>query len=221
VQDELTPLPQSWFLDDAVIPTVAIGGNSVALSGLPYPDGAVVQVFCAGLDCGDTGEGRPFSDFTVAGGAVTVPYADTLTAGPGRGLFTRAAATAANAAGQLIVGFVYNSDGQIVTPLTQAETGARNGPAFAKLKRGHRWGLKLVNTLGLSIGGAFSKLRPIRFTKGDKNTNIDPLTTFTGVVANPMDDDYDYERGTPAWRSSRMFPAHVVIVGSNLATQDQ
>jgi len=221
VQDELTPLAASWFLDDAVLPTAAFGATSVVLSGLPYQDGKVVQVFSAGLDCGDTGEGRAYSDFTVTGGAITVPYGDSETAGPGRGLFTQAQATAAAAAGQLIVGFTYNSDGQIVTPMTQAETGARNGPAFAKLKRGHRWGLKLVNTLGLSIGGDFTKLRPIRFTKGDKNTNIAPLTTFTGVVANPLDDNYDYESGTPAWRVARPFPANVVIVGSNLASQDQ
>jgi len=228
VQDELTPLAASWYLDDAVIPTVTLSTDHVVLSGLPYPDGAVVQVFAAGLDCGDDGTYPPglgpYADFTVASGAITVTFGDGILlngSGPGRGLFTRALAAAANIAGQVVVGFTYNSDGQIVRPMTQAETGARNGPAFAKLSRGHRYGMKLVNTAGLSIGGMFSKLLPAALKKPNSASNIDTGTTFTGIAFGELNDDYDYEGGTPAWRVSRPFPANVVIIGGNLATQDQ
>ncbi len=228
VQDELTPLAQSWYLDDAVRPTVALSTNHVVLSGLPWPDGTVVQVFAAGFDCGDNGKYPPgvgpYSDFTVAGGAVTVTFGDGILvngSGPGRGLFTRAVATAAAAAGQIVVGFTYDSDGQIVRPMTQAETGARNGPAFAKLSRGHRYGMKLVNTAGLSVGGSFDKMLPVAMKKGKSVFNIDPGTTYTGIAFGELLDDYDYEGGTPAWRVSRPFPANIVIIGSNLSTMDQ
>jgi hypothetical protein len=228
VQDELTPLAASWYLDDAVLPTLAAGSTSAVLSGLPYPDGSVVQVFCAGLDCGDVGKGAPgdgpFTDFTVTSGSITVPYGDGILlngAGPGRGLFTQAAAIAASAAGQLIVGFTYNSDGQLVRPMTQAETGARNGPAFAKPSRGHRYGMKLVNTVALRIGGSFATLKPAALKKPNSPSNIDTGTTFSGIAFGELNDDYDYEGGTPAWRVARPFPANVVIIGSNLATQDE
>lgn len=221
VQDELTPLAQSWFLDDAVIPTAALSATFAVLTGLPYPNGAVVQVFCAGLDCGDPGEGKPVADFTVTSGAIQIAYGDSISAGPGRGLFTQAAAQAAIAAGQLVVGYTYNSDAQLVRPMSQADSGARNGPAFAKLSRGHRYGLKLVNTAALLVGGSFAKLLPAALKKPNSPANIDAGTTFTGVAYGELLDDYDYEGGTPCWRVSRPFPANVVIVGTNLATQDQ
>jgi hypothetical protein len=225
--DELTALAASWFLDDAVNPTststtnnASIGApyGGLTINGLWHLNGATVQVFAGGLDCGDPGEGKPFADFVVNNGSVTVPYADSLTAGPGRGLFT-----AAFAAGlpltQIVVGFTYTSDGQLVRPILQADSGARNGPAFGKLTRAHRYAMKLVNTLGLSIGGTFAKLRPANF-KQPANTALPPLTLFNGISQEALNDDDDYDNGV-CFRVSRPFPANLVAIGLNLNTKDQ
>jgi len=178
-------------------------------------------VFAGGLDCGDPGEGKAYSDFLVTNGSVTVPYGDGTSVGAGRGLFT-AAFAAGLSLSQIVVGYTYDSEGQTVRPITPADSGARNGPAFAKLTRGHRFGMKLVNTLGLSVGGDLNKpMFACRFTKGDGVTNIDALTTFTGIHQDALRDDYGYEGGCLAWRVSRPFPANVVAVGNNLMTQDQ
>jgi hypothetical protein len=225
--DELAPLASAWFLDDAAAPTSTVsastggayGYGSLTLNGLWHLNGKTVQVFAGGLDCGDPGEGKPFADFVVANGSITIAYGDGVSAGPGRGLLTAAFVATAP---QIVAGFTYNSDGQVVRPMLQADSGARNGPAFAKLSRGHRFGMKLVNTLGLSVGGDLAKkLYPAKLTTADGVTAIPALTTFSGVVQDTLQDDYGYEGGSPAWRVSRPFPANVVIVGSNLATQDQ
>jgi hypothetical protein len=121
-----------------------------------------------------------------------------------------------------VVGFTYNSDGAQVRPIAQADSGARNGPAFAKLSRGHRFGMKLVGTLGLSVGGDLSKpLYSCAFRKGDMITPIDPLTTFSGIWQDTLRDDYGYEGGCVSWRISRPFPANIIAIGTNLSTQDQ
>jgi len=224
VQGELTTLTDGWYLDDAVAPTsivsTASGGTygygSLTLNGLWHLNGKTVQVFIGGLDCGDPGEGKAFSDFVVASGSVTIPYGDSISAGPGRGLLTHAfVSTNPN----IVVGFTYNSDGQLVRPIAQADTGARNGPAFGKLTRAHRYALKLVNTLGLSIGGSFAKLLPANFRQAN-NSPIPALTTFNGISQDTLSDDYSYDGGV-CWRVSRPFPATVVVAGVNQTTQDQ
>jgi hypothetical protein len=193
----------------------------MTLNGLWHLNGKTVQVFAGGLDCGDPGEGKPYSDFVVSNGSVTIPYGDGVSAGAGRGLFTSDFAQALPLS-QIVVGFTYNSEGQTVRPVAPADSGARNGPAFAKLSRGHRFGMKLVGTLGLSVGGDLNgTMYPCRFTKADGMTDIDPLTTFSGIHQDSLQDDYGYEGGCLAWRVTRPFPANVVAVGSNLATQDQ
>lgn len=219
MQDELTDLPDSWYLDDAVQPTLTLGATSATLSGLPYPDGAVVQVFAAGIDCGDPGEGKAPSDFTVASGAITVPFGDGISAGSGRGLFTGLLAETASATGQLVVGFTYNSDGQIVRPMSPADSGARNGPAFGKVMRSQRYALKLVNTLGLTLGKDFNSLKPVNM-KPNPSVPLAALTTFSGVAFDGLNDDYDYDNA-PVWRAARPFPANIIVIGFNTQTQDQ
>lgn len=222
---ELSALANSWFLDNAVAPSSTVASNvpapgapfgGLTINGLWHLNGQTVQVFAGGIDCGDPGEGLPFSDFVVSNGSVFVPYGDTLTRGPGRGLFT-AAFVATNP--PIVVGFTYNSDGQLVRPISPPDSGSRHANAFGVLSRAHRYALKLVNTLGLSVGGTFGKIRPVN-TKQAGAAPLPPLTTFTGISQEALEDDYDYDRGL-CWRVSRPFPANVVVAGVNLATQDQ
>lgn len=217
--DENAPLTTAWFLDDAVIPDAAPGPDSVTFSGMDHLEGKTISIFVGGLDLGDRGDEIPaLVDFVVSGGAVVVPYGDGISAGPGKGLFT-SDFLASNP--RVVAGFTYNSDGQMVRPMTQADSGSRIGPAFAVLSRGHRFAMKLVNTLGLMVGGDLTKkLYPAMF-KTPGGSAIPALTTFSGIHQDSLQDDYGYENGAPAWRVSRPFPASVVIVGSNLATQDQ
>jgi hypothetical protein len=179
-----------------------------------------VQIFAGGLDCGDRGAGTSgFTDFPVTNGSAFVPYGDGLSAGPGRGLFT-AAFVAGIPTTQIVVGFTYNSDGQMVRPIAPQDTGARNGPALGKTKRTHRYAALLSNTLGISFGTSFNKLTPVAFKLADDTTNIPPLTTYSGVIQAQPFDDYSYN-SMLCWRASRPLPANVVAVSGNIATQDQ
>jgi hypothetical protein len=219
-QDEQTPLAASWYLDDAITPSsITHTAAAATLNGLWHLNGKTVQVFAGGLDLGDPGEGKPFADFLVTNGSLMVPFGDGISAGAGRGKFT-AAFLATNP--PIVVGFNFTSEGQTVRPITQPDSGARNGPAFAKLTRGHRFGMKLVNTLGLSVGGDLTQpMYPCAFKKGDGITNLDPFTTFSGIQQDALRDDYGYEGGKVAWRITRPWPANIVAIGDNLMTQDQ
>jgi hypothetical protein len=214
--DEETPLASAWFLDGGVVPTVVIGATSVTLSGLPWANGTVVQAFASGLDLGDPGEQKPFADFTVTGGAITVNFGDGISAGAGRGLFTAAFAATAS----FVVGFTYNSDGQMVRSIMPADTGARTGPALAAIRRIHRLGALLSNTLGISFGTSFSALIPQSFKFANRTTSIPPLTTYSGVVELQIPDQPSYD-GMLCWRVSRPLPATVAAISGNLETEDQ
>ncbi len=213
--DEDSALTEAWFLDDAVPPTsTSSSATGLTINGLWHLNGKTVQVFAGGLDCGDPGEGKPFADFLVTNGSVFVPYGDSISAGAGRGLFT-AAFAAGLPLSQIVVGFTYNSDGQMVKPIAPADSGARNGPALGKLTRAHRYAMLVVNTLGLSVGGTFAKLRPAKY-----ETTPAALTMFTGVAQDGANDDDGYDNGW-CWRVSRPLPANVVAVALNLNTKDQ
>ena len=217
--DESSPLIDAWFLDDAVTPTSTIS-TSTASAGAPYGgltlnglwhlNGKVVSVFAAGLDCGD---------FLVTGGSCFVPYGDGVSAGTGGGLFT-AAYVSSIAPFPIVVGFTYNSDGQMVRPILVADTGARLGPALGDLRRNHRYSMLLDNTLGLSVcGSSFANLKPALFRQENGNA-IPPLTTFSGVHQDSLVDDYTYD-GMITWRVSRPYPANVIAISGNISTKDQ
>jgi len=226
--DELTDLADCWFLDDAVNPT-SISSTSVASGGAPYGgltinglwhlNGKTVQVFAGGCDCGDQGDVNKITDFVVTNGSIFVPYGDGISAGSGQGQFT-AALVATLSLSQIVVGFTYNSDGQIVRRIEPVETGARNGPALGKLRRIHRYAALLSNTLGISFGETFDDLFPAQFRLDDEETTIPPLTTFSGVHQDSLECDYSYD-AMLCWRVSRPYPANVVALSGNLQTQDQ
>jgi hypothetical protein len=225
--DELSPLADAWFLDDAIVPastipvdvslpTLPYGG--LTLTGLAHLEGKTVQVFAGGLDCGDRGPGTTgWTDFTVTGGALTVPYGDSISSGPGAGLFT-ADFVATNP--PIVVGFTYNSDGQLVRPILPADSGSRMGPSLGLLRRIHRYALLLVNTLGISVGTSFDKLDPVPLKQPDGETDIAALTTYSGIAQGAPRDSDSYD-GMICWRVSRPFPAIVAAASGNLATKDQ
>jgi hypothetical protein len=227
--DENTELADAWFLDNAVEPTSTVvdvttitetapyGG--VTMNGLWHLNGETVQVFAGGLDLGDLGTAGPpgyYTDLLVTNGSCFVPFGDGIDAGPGRGLFT-ASFMAENP--RIVVGFTYTSDGQLVRPISPADSGARNGPAFGKTRRNHQYSVLVSNTLGVSFGGTFPVVRPAQFRKPNGNP-LDPLTMFSGVHHDSLDDDYSYD-GMVAWRVTRPWPANIVAISGNIQTQDR
>lgn len=218
--DELTQFSSCWFLDDAVNPTSVVdNGPSMTFNGLWHLNGQTVQIFAGGLDLGDPGEGKPFADFVIANGSVTVSYGDGISAGPGRGLFIRSFAIDLLIS-QIVIGFTYNSDGQAVRLIAQADTGARNGPALGAPSRTHRAALKLVNAKGLSIGGNFNRLYPCLFKAGiDSTLDLPVLSLYTGIFFDQVRDDFTYDDSL-CWRVSRPFPATITAAGINLRTED-
>lgn len=225
-QDEESNLADVWFLDSAVAPTsrtvdlTSIDGapfGGVYFHGLWHLNGETVQVFVGGVDCGDRGTGSAgFTDFLVTDGTCFVPFGDGVDAGPGRGLFTQAFLAAGP---QVVIGFTYNSDGQIVRPISQQDSGARNGPALGKTRRNHQYSVLVSNTVGVSFGGTFDALRPALFRKANGNP-INPLTTYSGVHHDTLSDNYSYD-GMIAWRVSRPWPANIIAISGNVQTQDR
>lgn len=224
--DEETALVDAWQLDSAIEPTsttvdfTPIAGapfGGVYINGLWHLNGSTVQVFAGGLDCGDRGTGSTgYTDFLVTSGSCFVPFGDGVSAGCGRGLFTPDFFAAGP---RIVVGFTYNSDGQVVRPIAPADSGARNGPALGKTRRNHQYSVLVSNTVGVSFGGTFSVLRPAQFRKANGNP-IEPLTTYSGVHHDSLDDDYSYD-GMIAWRVSRPWPAAVVAISGNIQAQDR
>jgi len=204
---------------------VAVAGapyGGLTLNGLWHLNGKTVQVFAGGPDCGDRGQSTPaLLDFTVTNGSVFVPYGDGVSAGCGTGMFTSAYVASFGGSMPIVVGFTYNSDGQMVRPISPADTGARNGPALGKLRRNHRFAMLISNTRGLSVGTVFDagKMFPVKLLQAN-GAAISVLETFSGVVQDSLQDDYSYD-GMMCWRVSRPYPAHVVAISGNIAAQDQ
>jgi hypothetical protein len=223
--DENTELEEAWFLDNAVRPTSTSTTNTpsvgapyggLTINGLWHLNGETVQVFAGGLDCGYRGTGSSgFTDFLVTDGSCFVPYGDSVSAGSGGGLFTADFAATAD----IVVGFTYNSDAQMVRPIAPADSGARNGPALGKTRRNHQYSVLVSNTLGISFGGTFATALPALFRQANGNP-IAALTMFSGVHHDTLSDDYSYD-GMVCWRVSRPLPANVVALSGNIQTQDR
>ncbi len=219
ILEEGAPYASAWFLDDAVQPTSVVSSTTASpgapsggltINGLWHHNGKTVSVHSGGLDCGT---------FTVANGSVFVPYGDGVSVGAGGGLFTPQQALAASAAGQIIVGFAYDSDGQIVRPVAPQETGARNGPALGKLKRIHRYAIQIENSAGMKVGTDFTKLEPVLF-KNYAGRAMGPTATFTGVYRSELHDDNSLD-AMFAWRVTGPYPGNVAALECFLHCQDQ
>jgi hypothetical protein len=99
------------------------------------------------------------------------------------------------------------------------DTGARNGPGFGKVGRGHRYAMLAVGTRGLSIGTDFSRMDAASFKQAN-GQGLTPLQTFSGIHQDSLSDDYSLESSL-CWEVTRPYPANIVAIGPNLSTQDQ
>ncbi len=212
--DEGFALTDCWFLDDAIVPTSTVvqvaptGGvyGSLLVNGLWVHNGKTVTAWIAGLDCGD---------YLVSSGSITVPFGDGIPVGgggPGSGLFTAALVNSFPVL-PAVVGFTYNSDGQLVRPVTPADTGAQAGPGWAKLGRFHLVGMQVYGAVNgsISFGTDFVNMDPIRIRYAD-DTPYTVQQQFSGILRQEPFSKIDYD-GMIAWRISRPYPGFVMAVG--------
>ena len=225
--DELTPLAQAWYLDDAVNPSSAVSSNTPILPGAPYGgltlnglwhlNGKTVSVFASGLDCGD---------YAVANGSIFVPYGDSISAGAGGGLFT---ATYVAANPQIVVGFTYNCDGQLVRPQAPQDAGTRTGPALGKRRRFHKVAMLLSNLAmgnarnqsALLIGRDFAHLTPVIISPQTvpNQPQMLPGQVFSGVWMDAVQSESNYD-GQVCWRIARPLSGTIVAIEPILEGQD-
>lgn len=208
--EEGSSLSAAKHLDDSVAPAyyqnVSMGGVSyLKLTGLWHLNGKTVSVFAGGLDLGD---------YTVSSGAVSVPYLPSVADGN----FTTAFVSAFSGAMPVVVGFTFTSQGQIVRPAVMQDSGARNGPAFAKTRRVHKYGAQLVDTRGIEFGTSFSKMRAASLVSPSRQP-LGATSLYSGIIRAEIDDDYSFD-GMICWQITRPYPATLAAIGGFLHTQD-
>lgn len=232
LNDETAPLTKSWFLDTAVTPQAAqLIGTNIIFGGLSYLNGHKVSVFAAGIDCGD---------YVVTNGQVSVPlgYTDPLTGQSltiqnfqilqpkasqfedlSVGLVVTSPATTVYQI-PCVIGFNYESQGQLCRPQISADTGARNGPGFGKKRRSARYAVQLVNSLGCRVGTNLDKTNPVPVNKIEAGgKNLPYLSMYSGIIRETLNDDFSYD-SMLAWKINRPYPTTVTALGGFIETQD-
>ncbi len=204
------------YLDSAIAPTV-YAANATATSLIVYGlwglNGSPVRVVAGGLDCGT---------LTPSNGTLTIPFGDGISDGTGGGLFTGEFVQSFDGAMPILAGFSYTSQGQVLRAHTPQESGARQGPAFGKVRRSHRVAALLVNAITntLSFGTNFRKMKPALFKteNGPKYTALQP---FTDIYKDTLADADKSLNSQLAWQISGPCPATVAAVGPFLDTEDE
>lgn len=206
-----------WLLDNAVVPTLTQNATVSTVAclqclGMWHLAGLTVSVTVGGLDVGD--------HVVTATGVVNIPY--STTASPvADGLFTAAYVASLGADMSVVIGFTYTSDGQMVRPALQQESGARTGPGLGKVRRSHVISPLLVTTQGISFGTEFTagKMNRANFeTPG--GTRYAQNRLFSGIFNVALTDSPSRD-GMICWRITRPYPAMISAMPVALETVDQ
>ena len=221
LNDENDPLFQAFFLDAAVAPGAAsLSGNSVTFYGLSYLNGRTVSVWAAAVDCGD---------YIVENGQVTVPLG---TVDPVTGYTfdipqfkivetyaaqfldhsTTIVGSGVNYTIPCVIGFNYATQGQLCRPALPIDTGAKNGPGFAKKKKTSRYGINLVNSLGVQVGSdpTFQTMFPVPMASPMGKT-LPYLSAFSGIKRETLSNDFSFD-SMICWQTTRPYPTKLSIV---------
>jgi hypothetical protein len=213
--EEGSPVTSSWYLDDAVRPssyTWDLVAKTVTLNGMWHLNGKFISVFMAGVDAGD---------YTVINGSVTVPIDGTANS-----LLTVQTVQPFLAALPAVIGFTYNSDGQVLRGGPQKNSGAATGPAFGKVSRAHKIAVLVQDTAGgnagrgLMFGSFFDQLKPALFRTPNQKL-IAENVLFSGVYKTTVDNPYTYDEAQLCWRISRPYPATIAAFSAFQMTQDE
>lgn len=194
----------------------------VYLRGLSDFEGQTLAVFLAGLDCGD---------FPVVNGNIRVPLGTSAD-----GLLTERWLTQVTAMGRdwglntvvldgnwnvpCVVGYRYKSRGQLVRPVTPADTGARDGPGFGKKKRNAQYAIQVVSTAGLKIGTRFEAGRMYDLNASNPGeVKLSPTELATGILVDTLADDSSYE-GMLCWEATGPYSVQIAAIGGFISTED-
>jgi hypothetical protein len=119
-----------------------------------------------------------------------------------------------------VVGFTYTSQGQLLTPIVQQDSGAQMGPGFGKKKRHHQYAALFHNTQGVSVGTNFSNLKVATFASDDGGAAPNPLNQlFSGTWWATLGDDYGRDQSL-CWQVTRPYPVSIAAIGGFIQTQD-
>lgn len=205
-------------------------GDGIWLRGLGDFEDETLAAFVAGLDCGD---------FPVIGGSIAIPFAvDGV--GTADGYFTERWLTQVSAMKRdwgvrsvtlesgrwvvpVVVGYRYASRGQLLRPVSQADTGAALGPGFAKMKRIHNFGVLVNSTRGMKVGTSFDPLRMHDLGNADGKTaerKPSPTELSSGIIADTVEDESGYDSQI-CWEVTGPYSAMVCAIGGFIKTEDK
>lgn len=205
----------------------------VILRGLADLEGLTVGVFLAGIDCGD---------FTVTNGKIVILLDGSVpSSGDAKGFMTERLLTQVSALAieegrdwgmnsvtldggtwivPCVIGFRYASRGQRLRPVAPGETGARNGPAFGKLRRNHKYAVLLEGAgYTFSVGPSFDKLKVAQFRHPDQ-VAFTPTELYSGIHKDTIEEGHNLD-GMIAWEVTGPFSAKVAAIGGFLDTSDE
>lgn len=118
------------------------------------------------------------------------------------------------------VGATFTSRGQVLRPDHGPDAGARNGPAFGKIRRNHWYAIYLNRTQGIKMGTDFGQtLKPTKLTITG-GASLSQPALFSGVLSDTLNDDYS-KNGMPAWQQTRPVPGQILVVGGYIEAQDK
>ncbi len=247
--DEDDPITQNFHLDNAVMVAGAkiTTVNNVAglkLYGLHHMASTTCSVVIAGIDCGNNfavaADGTTFVPWqSDPDRLITQTYLEAVWAaeqvrvpdgasyfGPGPspyygGYISAFTDGSTNWIVPIIAGYAYASRGQILRPATQQESGALNGPAFAKIRRTHQMGALLANAVNgsLKFGTDFTTMRAATLTTGG-GTQFSRDRLYTGTYWSTLENGYDFD-SMLAWEITSPVPATILALGGFLHTQDR
>lgn len=120
-----------------------------------------------------------------------------------------------------VIGFNYQSQGQLLRPLAPQETGAQEGPALGKTRRSATIAFLVANSQVMEFGTDFSTtLRAMTFHEADDATEVPVSQLYSGIYLDRIEDDYSYD-SMPSWTTLRPYPASVLAVEAFIHTQDR
>jgi hypothetical protein len=155
----------------------------------------------------------------VSSGSITIPFGDGISSGAGSGLLT-AALVNSFVTLPAVVGFTYNSDGQLVRPVTQADTGAQAGPGWAKIGRQSRAAAQMYGMVNgsISFGNDFTAMYVAKLRYPD-DTPYTVQQQWTGIWRDNVNSSLDFD-GMLAWRISRPLPGFIMAAGGFTSKAD-
>lgn len=232
IPSELMFLNESANLDSYIVPSTAdfISGtpDKIRLYGLWPHAGKEVTVWAAGIDMGEytvSSTGTIDLDLDVAGSLFTTARVELLSARYQAGTTWNGHAVHIANFGvdyggiPVVVGFNYESQGQITRPLASEETGSTIGPALGETRRSAQISALLYNTQGIAFGTDFDHTYPAKLTDAAQNELV-KTSLFSGVFWDTLDNDYDFD-GMLAWEVTRPYPATVLAVSGFPKTQER